>query len=278
MICDLDVYDFDRLAEVIYRKAGIRFEQKKIYFLAKRVWKRMQALGIKTPGNYVRYLKFQDHSGTELQHFLNLLTVNETYFFRDFSQLQAFAEYCLEKTISKKKEIGDRTIRIWSAGCSSGEEPYTLAIILLEMLDDPTEWDIKILASDIDQEVIKKARAGVYKPRSLKDVPAEYIQKYFRQAAGMYHLDDETKNMVNFRHINLSDRWQIRKCNNYDFIFCRNVLIYFDDISRKKVVDHFYIALNNGGYIFLGSSESASRINPAFKIEKSGSHLVYRKK
>lgn len=278
MSCEFDVYDFDRLAEVIYRKAGIRFEQKKIYYLAKRVGKRMLALNINTPGNYVRFLKFQDHSGTELQNFLNLLTINETYFFRDFNQLQAFAEYCLEKLVSKKKEGGDRSIRIWSAGCSSGEEPYTLAIILMEMLDNPAEWDLNILASDIDQEVLKKARTAVYKARSLKDIPAEYIERYFRQSAGLYHLDAKIKDMVTFRHINLSDRKQIRTCNNFDFIFCRNVLIYFDDISRKKVVDHYYIALNKGGYIFLGSSESASRINSAFKIEKSGSHLVYRKK
>ncbi len=274
---ELSIDEFERLADLIYKRAGIRFEQKKIYYLAKRVEKRLVALDMEDTEAYLRLLKFHDLRGYELQEFLNTLTVNETYFFRDFNQLLAFAEHSLEKLVERKKKAGDKSLRIWSAGCSSGEEPYTLAIILKEMIDNIQRWDVEILASDIDLNILEKAERGAYMRRSVKDVPDEYLNRYFTRKAGIFQISDEIRSMVEFRHINLSDRKQLRSCRNFDFIFCRNVLIYFDNISRKKVVDHYYLALNPGGYIFLGSSESPSRINPAFKIDKSGEHLVYFK-
>ena len=274
---ELDIDEFERLADLIYQKAGIRFEQKKIYYLAKRVEKRILDLGFASTDAYLRHLKFRDVRGEELQEFLNTLTVNETYFFRDFNQLSAFAEYCLPKVVARKKKAGDKTLRIWSAGCSSGEEPYTLAIILNEMVDNLQRWDVEILASDIDLNVLEKARQAVYMRRSVKDVPSEYLDSYFSRRVGTFRVNDEIREMVTFKHINLSDRKEIRRYCNFDFIFCRNVLIYFDNISRKKVVDHYYLGLHKGGYLFLGSSESPSRINSAFKIEKNENNLVYAK-
>ncbi len=274
---ELDVNEFERLADLIYQKAGIRFEQKKIYYLAKRLEKRIVALDLANTEEYLRHLKFRDHRGYELQEFLNSLTVNETYFFRDFNQLLSFAEFSLDQIVERKKRAGDQTLRIWSAGCSSGEEPYTIAIILKEMVENLQRWNVEIIASDIDLNILEKARQGAYMRRSVKDVPQDYLTRYFTQKAGIFKITDEIKEMVTFKHINLSDRKQLRPCRDFDFIFCRNVLIYFDNISRKKVVDHYYLALNNGGFIFLGSSESPSRINPAFKIKKSANHMVYYK-
>ncbi len=274
---ELEIDEFERLTDLIYRKAGIRFEQKKIYYIAKRLEKRMAAVDSETVMDYIRHLKFSDRDGREMQELINTLTINETYFFRDFNQLQAFAEESLDTVISRKTARGDRRLRIWSSGCSSGEEPYTLGIILQEMIDDIRGWDVEIIATDIDEVILAKARKGIYMNRSVKDVPGEYLEKYFTRSSASYHVKQKIKNMVRFDSLNLNDRAVLRKYRGFDFIFCRNVLIYFDDISRRRVMDHYYMALNQGGYIFLGSAESPARINPAFKIRKTANHMVYYK-
>ena len=270
--------EFEVLTGFIYRKTGIRLESQKLYFLTTRVKKRMEALRSESVLEYIRILRFGDPKGTEFQNLVNLLTVNETYFFRDFPQLQAFAEQSLQEVIEQKKRDGDRKIKIWSAPCSSGEEPYTLAIILHVMLEDISAWDIKIVASDIDLNILNLARAATYDKRRLRDVPPEYLPRYFeRQATNRYKVKKEIRQMVKFEHVNLSDNASIRNKAAFDFIFCRNLLIYFDDLSRKKLVDQFYIALNKGGYIFLGSSESIGRMSTAFRVKRKGGYFVYYK-
>jgi chemotaxis protein methyltransferase CheR len=268
--------DFNDLTAFIYKKSGIKFESKKRYFINKRVEKRLELLNLESVREYLRFLKFKD-KGEEFQELMNLLTVNETYFFREFSTLEAFAEYALQEIAEAKLAKGDKTLRIWSAGCSTGEEPYTLAIIVRELLDNPEEWDIEIVASDIDEIVLERAKAATYDDRSLKDVPDEYYRKYFNRINSGHVPSKKIRDMVSFEHLNLIDRISMRKKRNFDFIFCRNVLIYFDDISRKQVVDHFYIALNKGGYIFLGQSESVGRITTAFSMKRFGSNVVYFK-
>jgi len=268
--------DFNDLTDFIYKKSGIKFESKKMYFINKRVDKRLTDLGMESVREYMRFLKFKDN-GEELQELMNLLTVNETYFFREFNTLEAFAEHAMQEIAEEKAARGDRTLRIWSAGCSTGEEPYTLAIILREMLDNVNNWDVNILASDIDEVVLEKARNARYDDRSIKDVPAEYYKKYFEFSGGKHVPIKKVRDMVTFDHLNLMDRMSMRKKRGFDFVFCRNVLIYFDEISRKQVVDHFYISLNRGGYIFLGHSESVGRITTAFKMKRFGSNVVYYK-
>lgn len=272
----ITVEDLNDLTAFVYRKSGIRFEEKKRYFLNKRVEKRLVETQMSSIRDYIRFLKFKD-DGSEFQELMNLLTVNETYFFREYNSLEAFAEHCLQEVADKKGRNGKKSLRILSAGCSTGEEAYTLAIIVREMLDDPAEWDIEITAVDIDQEVLKRARDGVYDDRSVKDVPQEYYEKYFENIDGFHAVTDDIKSMVSFHHMNLSDRAALRSLRGFDFIFCRNVLIYFDDQSRRQVVDYFYIALNHGGYIFLGHSESVGRITTAFSLKRFGKHLVYGK-
>ncbi len=276
---NLSMSEFNDLSNFVYRKTGIRFESKKIYFISKRVQKRMQILGVATVSEYIRLLRFADFQGREFQNLVDLLTVNETYFFRDFPQLQAFAENCLTEVTEARATRGDYRLRIWSAPCSTGEEPYTLGIILHAMIEDIRKWDIEILASDIDRNVLERCRAGVYGRRSLREVPAEYLKSYFTATSDQeeYRVKTEVKKLVRFEHLNLSDKESVRGRKGYDFIFCRNLLIYFDDVSRKQLVDHFYLALNPGGYLFLGSSESVGRISTAFRMKRSGGHLVYYK-
>jgi len=269
--------EFEYIAGFIYRKTGIRYEFKKLYFLSKRVQKRMEELGFETTDDYIRKLRFADPEQKEFQLLLNLLTINETYFFRDYPQLQAFAENCLPELLEKKEAEGNRRIRIWSAGCASGEEPYTIAIILMEMTEEPAKWQIEITASDIDMNMIEKTKRAVYEDRSIRDVPKEYLERYFIKTGKQYRICNEIRSMVRLEHLNLGNREGLRDKRGFDVIFCRNVLIYFDDISRKQLVDQFYVSLNPGGYIFLGSSESVGRISTAFKLKRMGDYLVYYK-
>lgn len=278
MVVDLPLEYFIKLRNLIYEKTGISYEENKIYYVKKRLQQRMQAGGFAEVEDYIKYLKFYDRNGREFQDLINLLTVNETYFFREFAQLELFGEDCLEEVVQAKKKSGANTIKVLCAGCSTGEEAYTLAIILREMLDDFKYWNVLIKAIDIDENVLTKARRGIYDNRSVKDVPQSYLRRYFTQPEpGQYVVRDEARELVVFEHHNLMDRRALRAEEGYDFVFCRNVLIYFDEASRKQVVDKFYSLLNPGGFIFLGHSESLSRISSAFRIRRMNDHLVYQR-
>ncbi|HWP98272.1 MAG TPA: protein-glutamate O-methyltransferase CheR [Syntrophomonadaceae bacterium] len=274
---ELSIEDFVNLRNLIYERTGMQFGENKIYYFKKRVQKRMEEQGLERVSEYIRYLKMFDSNNREFQDLINLITVNETYFFREFSQLAIFAEVCLEEVVARKRAKGDRTLKIFSAACSTGEEPYTLAIILREMLDDFNSWKIMVKGVDIDENVLKAATRAEYDSRSVKDVPASYIDQHFTSLSGdRYRVNPDIRQMVTFEHVNLMDRRALRSERNYDFIFCRNMLIYFDDQSRKQVVERFYTMLNQGGFIFLGHAESLSRITTAFKIRRIEGFTVYQ--
>jgi chemotaxis protein methyltransferase CheR len=274
---ELSAEQFDKLTQQIYCRLGLHFEQNKTYFLQKRVEKRMDILGFEDPGEYVFLLCYADREGKEMQALANLITTNETYMFREYEQLEAFANHCLPEVLSAKQSRGEQRLRIWSAGCSSGEEPYTLAMILQEIFPQAQYWRCEIVASDIDQNVLAHARRATYSWRSVREVPPEYLDRHFIREGESYTVRPNTAALVTLQHLNLNDRMAMRAMRDFDFIFCRNVLIYFDDRSRKAAVDHFYNALNHGGYLFLGHSESVGRISSAFRLKRSGGHLIYVK-
>ncbi len=168
-------------------------------------------------------------------------------------------------------------MRIWSAGCSSGEEPYTLAMILQEVFPQAQSWDCEIVATDIDENMLRKVTAARYGYRVRQRRSRRIPGKYLIEDGDEWIVRRRTAALVQARHLNLHDRMAMRAMRGFDFIFCRNVLIYFDDLSRKAVVDHFYNALNPGGYIFLGHSESVGRVTTAFKLKRFETHLVYVK-
>jgi chemotaxis protein methyltransferase CheR len=274
----LALKDFGAIRDEVYKKLGLYFEDSKVYFIQKRLEKRMEVLGVTSFADYAFLLRYGDKGNAEMQALANLVTTNETYMFREFDQLQAFADHCLPMTLKTLEAANDRRLRVWSAGCSSGEEAYTLAIILQEVMHDFRSWDVKIKATDIDEVRLAMARRAVYDERSVKEVPAEYFDRHLsRLPAGYFGIKPATAKVVEIEHLNLSDRLAMRGMKQFDFIFCRNVLIYFDDASRKAVVDHFYNALKPGGFIFLGHSESIGRISTAFRLMRVGQHLVYRK-
>jgi len=276
-MAEISVEQFQRLSQQIYQKLGLYFDERKIYFLKKRVEKRMEVLGMDDPRDYVFMVTYGDKDGLEMQALANLVTTNETYMFREYDQLQAFANHCLPEVLSAKQARGDRTLRIWSAGCSSGEEPYTLAMIVQEVFPQAQSWDCEIVATDIDENMLRHVAGARYGKRSVSDVPVEYREKYLIEDGDEWVVRGRTAALVRARHLNLSDRMAMRSMRGFDFVFCRNVLIYFDDLSRKAVVDHFYNALNPGGYIFLGHSESVGRASTAFKLKRFETHLVYAK-
>jgi len=267
---------YQRFVNLIYKKTGIWFETTKRYFVDKRLDERIAELGLADYREYYQLLKFSTEQA-EMQQLINRLTINETYFFRDFPQLQGFAEDVLLQIVKAKIEAGDKRIRLWSAGCSTGEEPYTLAIILLEMLPDPDQWTIEIMASDINTRVLDAARKGFYNSRSVKDVPLEYLERYFTQRFETYILNKSVRNMVTFKMINLMEDREMKLQANYDLIFCRNVIIYFDTDSRLSVLNRFYQSLRSEGYIYLGHSESVARITDSYKIKRIGSTIAYYK-
>jgi len=272
----LNNQEWSLIRDFIYKTTGLYFSDDKKSYIQKRLKIAMDNLGIT---DFWEYLKRIETDRNTFNKLLELITTNETYFFRDIPQLDMFSKYVLPELLNRKANKGDFRLKIWSAGCSTGEEPYTIAIILKERLEYFDDWDIEILGTDISERVLKLAQDAVYMPRSLKDVP-EYIKlKYFNFSSSdkMYKLKDEIKKMVTFRYLNLYDDSKMKLMRNFDIIFCRNVLIYFDEESRKRVVEYFYDALNPGGYIFLGHSESILRITKAFEIVYFDSNIAFRK-
>lgn len=266
--------DFGKFREFFYRKTGIQFDFSKRYFVDKRLLERMAATDSQNFRSYFTMLRFQA-SGEELQHLTNLMTVNETYFFREEYQFDCLAKSILPDLVARKKHSGP--LRIWVLPSSSGEEAYSIAIFLLERWADLEKYDIEIVASDIDTNILAQAKAGFYSERSVAQMPTSYIQKYFRRVANGFQLIDDVRSSVEFTRVNLSDRADTRPYRNFDVVFCRNLLIYFDDVSRKAAAETFYDALRPGGFICLGHSESMSRISALYRVRKFPEAIVYQK-
>lgn len=266
--------DFEKFREFFYRKTGIQFESSKRYFVDKRLLDRIEATDSGSFRNYFIMLRFEA-SGEELQHLTNLMTVNETYFFREEYQFQCLVRSILPDIISRKKD--SKPIRIWAIPSSSGEEPYSIAIYLLEYWAGINHWDVEIISSDIDTHILGMARRGFYSKRSVQNLPENLLSKYFTPKLDGYQISDDLKEAVEFTRVNLSDRADTRAYRDFDVIFCRNLLIYFDDVSRKAAAETFYDAMKPGGFICLGHSESMSRFSSLYKVRKFPEAIIYQK-
>lgn len=266
--------DFNKFREFFYRKTGISFESSKRYFVDKRLVERIEASKCDSFRSYFTMMRFQA-SGDELQMLTNLMTVNETYFLREEYQFQCMVDSILPNIVKLKTD--NSPIRIWSIPSSSGEEPYSIAMYLLERWPLINTWDVEIISSDIDTRMIQKARKGLFSARSVQFMPSLWLRKYFKKMGDEYQISDTLRQTVEFTRVNLSEIEDTRAYRNFDIIFCRNLLIYFDDVSRKTAAETFYDALNPGGYICLGHSESMSRISSLFKVRKFSDAIVYQK-
>ncbi|MGB9891860.1 CheR family methyltransferase [Thermodesulfovibrio yellowstonii] len=267
--------EFEKFREFFYRKTGIMFDESKRYFVDRRLIERIKATGHNCFKNYFIFLRFEA-TGKELQNLINVLTVNETYFFREEYQFQCMVKRMLPEIMSFKKR-GDM-IRIWSIPSSTGEEPYSIAIYLLEYWSEIDKWDVEIISSDIDTNVLEQAKRGIYAERSVKSIPPEIVKKYFKPLGnGYFKISDELISSVEFTRVNLVDRVETKRYRGFDIVFCRNLLIYFDDASRKVAAENLYDAMNPGAFICLGHSESMSRISPIFHVRKFPEAIVYQK-
>lgn len=207
---------------------------------------------------------------------MDVLTTNETYFFRESFQLKAFSDEIIPELIKAKKALGNRTLRIWSAGCSTGEEPYTIAM-LLSAIPALKGWSIEVIGTDISQKVLNHARRAVYGKSAFRATEERDLQRYFHPLDDGFKVNDSIRELVTISHLNLFDTNRLKMLGTVDLIFCRNVIIYFDLAAKKRVIESFYTALQGGGYLLLGHSESLMNISTLFTLRHFKNDMIYQK-
>lgn len=277
-----------KLKNLINERAGLYFKDYALKDLESAIAQRMSVRAMALPSDYFNLIAFSDEKETELRELLNLLTVNHTYFFRNEPQFKVLKEKILPDIIAKKMnnsffaksdQDAKPTIRIWSAGSSTGEEPYTIAILLKEAIPDLENWDIHILATDASQNALERARKGVFGANSIKNVSPAYLQKYFIKRLGRprseeYEISDDIKHMVTFAYFNLMDEDYPR---DFDIIFCRNVVIYFELATTIKVMEKMHAGLLDDGYFFIGYSETLQFMRDKFEMFCVDEAIYYKK-
>jgi chemotaxis protein methyltransferase CheR len=250
------------------------FTEAKRYYVERRVVERMVATDSRSFESYFARLRADMHK--EIEQFVNAFTVNETYFFREEHQLACLSSDLLAARL--KANARARQIRIWSVPCSTGEEPYSIAIWLLENWALVDQYEIEIVGSDIDTDVLALAREGVYGSRALMRLPPDLTRKYFYEGEReTWRIIDDLRQSVRFTAANIVDRAETRSHGQFDVIFCRNVLIYFDETSRRVAAENLYENLLPGGFICLGHAESMSRISPLFDVARFSDAIVYQR-
>jgi chemotaxis protein methyltransferase CheR len=266
--------EVQRFCEFLYRRTGISFTEGKRYFIDRRLDDRIAATGSPSFKAYFSLLRADaDH---EIEHLINSFTVNETYFYREDHQLRCMTSSLLE-SIAGHKPPGS-TVRIWSIPCSTGEESYSIAVWLMENWPQVDTYNVEIVGSDIDTRALTAAAEGIYGDRALMRLSPDVVGRYFTKIAdGNHQIDEGLRGSIEFTRANLIDRQDMAQYRNFDLIFCRNVLIYFDDASRRQAAENLYDCLRPGGYICLGHSESMSRISALFRVCRFPDAIVYQR-
>lgn len=262
--------EFCRFQKLIYDKSGIVLTDQKESLLVARLMRRLREIDVQTFSQYYE-LVVRDQTGEEFTRMLDLISTNKTDFFREPKHFEFLREQVLPQLEREKY------IRVWSSACSTGEEPYTIAMTLYEGVRDPRQWEFKILASDLSTRVLEQAKAGVYEADRLKDVPADLLRRHFLKGRGpnegLFKVKPHLASIVEFRRINLMDE-QFPIKTPLDMIFCRNVMIYFDRPTQEKLVNKFHRYLKPGGYLCIGHSESLQWVRHPFKLVVP---TIYRK-
>ena len=268
MPMELNEKYFKKVSQVVYQVSGINLKDGKEALVRARLMKRLRALGMES---FEEYLKFIDSNsgGEELGCMIDEMTTNKTFFFREIEHFN----YLREKILP---ELKNNRLRFWSAACSSGEEPFSLAILLMENIPLIKSMDVRILATDISTKMLNKARKAVYEEETLQNVPKLFLQKYFVKVRNelflAYQVKDNVSSMVQFSWLNLMGSWPMK--GPFNVIFCRNVMIYFDRSTRQKLINRFWELIEPRGYLFVGHSESLSGISHKFKYVRPA---TYRK-
>lgn len=268
--------EFQLLRDCVYGHCGIFFDYDSKYLLEKRLARRLVELKLASFREYYHYLKYNRKKDQELMDIMDVLTTNETYFFRESFQLKAFTDEIIPELVKIKSARGNHSLRIWSAGCSTGEEPYTIAMLLsdIPMLRG---WQIEIIGTDISQRVLQHARRAVYGKSSFRATDEDYIKRYFQPQEDGYKIKDSIRELVTISHLNLLDSNRLLMLGKMDLIFCRNVIIYFDLQAKKKVIESYYNSLHEGGFLLLGHSESLMNISTHFTLRHFKNDMIYQK-
>ncbi len=275
ILSEISEKDFDLFRSLIKKEVGISLRHSKKKMLGLKLSRRLQDLGLSSYFDYYHYI-LKPESVKELQCLVNIITIDQTSFFRGEKQFELLRERVLPELVQRKAE--EKRIRIWSSGCSTGQEPYSLAMLVYEMDNVSISWDIKILATDANTQSLKIAYLGKYRADQVAEVPSDYLIKYFRKETSkgeeVFRIKKSLKQRLIFRRLNLLKsinqlKWPI------GLIFCRNVMIYFDFATKKKIIDQFYNLLEPEGYLCLGLSESLLGIDDRFSLIE---RAIYRKK
>ncbi|WP_045223034.1 CheR family methyltransferase [Desulfonatronum thioautotrophicum] len=274
----ISVKEFTELRQFIYDLSGIDIPERRKYLLENRLGPRLLELGLRSYDEYAMLLRRGPKKDEELKFFFSKITTNETSFFRDLKQLEVFEKHVLKDVLAERGKLDDKTLHIWSAGCSSGEEPYTLGIMLHEALRmSIIGWKARITANDLSPDMIAKARDGLYGDHALRTTPKDIVDRYFVKETTGYRIHPKVKKLVALGLINLNDKLAMKRVPRSHIIFCRNVIIYFDDAMKQKVLAGFYDNLLPGGYLVLGHSETIHKHSLAFKPLIKPGGIVYRK-
>lgn len=266
--------EFQRLRDLFNKHCGLQFGPEARTSMERRLRERVVVLGLSSFAQYHEYLRFHSRGRVELDEAIELITVNETYFFREDYQLRALTAEIVPMIVRAGGAKG--RLSIWSAGCSTGEEVYSIAIAAREA-GATDRREVRVFGSDISRRCVVTARKGVYGASSFRATPPELKRRYFTERPDGFHVVDELRSLCQFGHLNLLDSSRAAVVGRVDVIFCRNVLIYLDEESRRRVIDIFYERLSPGGFLLLGHSESLLNVTTAFEIVHLREDLVYRK-
>ena len=256
-----------RIRDLIYQVSGIYQAENKFYLLVSRCNVRMKAVGSRTPREYLDFLTARPNRDAEMRNLLNEITIGETCLFRSMPQVEALRKVVIPSLMEAKRKLSVTKLRFWSAGCSTGEESYTLAMLMMEETQTRLKgWTFEIMATDLNERSVAKAHEGIYNDYAVRNVPPEYMKKYFTPAGSNFRVADSVRPFVTFNRLNMLDDSKMLFMRGIDVIFCCNVLIYFDGKSKNRTVNHFYNALLTNGYFFLGQSESLYGITEKFHL------------
>jgi len=268
--------EFRLFTELLRRHCGLHFGPESRFVLEKRLARRLRELEIRSFSSYHYLLRNARPGDDELANLIDELTTNETYFLRERSQLRALATEIFGELQLQRRARARGPITVWSAGCSSGEEPYSIVILALEAGLDPKQ-DLRVYASDISRRMLKKARQGEYRESAFRETEPAIRERYFTEKDGVWRISDSVKQHVDFIHLNLLDRSRVALLGAMDVVLCRNVIIYFDVESKRQVIATFADKLRPGGHLLLGHAETLINLSNAFELRHLPKDLVYRK-
>ncbi|HUL23928.1 MAG TPA: CheR family methyltransferase [Thermodesulfobacteriota bacterium] len=278
-ILPLSGEDFSLFQELLIETSGLFFEESRNQSLQFALCQRLQHRGYDSYREYYNLLKFHPEGRLEIRELLDLITIGETYFFRNKAQFDVLMKFVLPEIMQRKIDSGDKWLRVWSAGCSGGDETYSIAMAMTEVVPSHEDWRISILGTDINRNVLASAKKAIYNEKHIGHLPKEYVAKYFKVGDTTYALNAGVRELARFEYHNLAkDPFIHERMQNIDIIFCRNVMIYFDSQTTQRVIENFYNCLAQDGYLFLGHAETLWQITNKFERVEFPQTFIYKKR